>query len=92
MLDAREYASSVSENLEYASCARALHLELGKRRDTCIGVGQQLCPGRAEGGVLVDSANRDEMVYGSLEVVELRDGVAEFSLVHLEAHFIQFRK
>ena len=92
MLDAREYASSISETLERAGCACALHLEFVKGRDSCIRVGQQLCPGRAEGGVLVDSANGDEMVYGSLEVVELRNSVAEFGLVHLEARFIEFRK
>ena len=79
-------------NLECASGARALHLQFVKGRDSCIRVGQQLCSGRAQGGILINSANRDEMVYGSLEVVELRNSVAEFGLVHLEARFIEFRK
>jgi len=92
MLDALGTHRASSENLECASGARALHLEFVKGRDSCICVGQQLCPGCAECGILIDSANRDEMAYGSLEVVELRDSVAEFCLVHLEAGFIKFRK
>ena len=90
MLDAREYASSFSENLERAGCARALDLEFVKRRDSCIGVGQQLCTGRAEGGILVYFTGGDERVDTHLEVIELLNGITKLSLVNFEASFVEF--
>ena len=81
-----------TRNLEHAGCACALHLKFVKRRDSCIRVGEQLCPGRARGGILIDSANRDEMVNAGFKVIELRDSVAEFRLINFEAGFVEFRE
>ena len=69
-----------------------MHLKFVKSRNDRIGVAQKFLPGRTESGILVYFAGRDKMIDSDFEVVELRDGVAEFSLVNLESGFVEFNE
>ena len=67
-----------------------MRLELVESCNGSIGVVQQFLPGRTESGILIYFSGCNQLVDFGFEVVELRDGVAEFALVYLESGFVEF--